>query len=179
MLTRRNTALFGLITIAVSALTCPRADAQNFQNWLNNLNNGIQQQASSGLLSPNQAADLQNREAGIMRREQVDMAQNGGYLTPGQASSISNKLRNLNNRMRNDVRNNANNGIVPAAYPYGGGSMWNRLWGNNTPPPPYPNQWQNANYVGPNGYTNCGQYHRHHHHWNNGNHNGWYNHNGY
>ena len=182
MLSKSSLLSIALLSLAISSPV--RAEAQNLQSWLNNLTNGIQQDASAGALTPNQTADLQNRENKIFQQEQRDLAQNGGYLTQDQAQSIKDKLKGLSKRLRNDVSSNNSNGnlltspVLPLGsplvsplnsyVPYGT-SLISPV--NNTVLPygtnyvgngylPYVNNVNGTVY--PNSYYQSGTWHRHH-----------------
>ena len=151
------------------------AGAQNLQNWLNNVTNKIQQDASSGLINQTQATNLQNRASQIQSQEQQYLNQNGGTLTTGEQAQIGSELRRLGQHTRRDVRQDnpnlyPNNGYVPP--------------GVLPPGAPVPSQWQGWNGWNPNTanvppqyQTNNGNPYRHHHHHHYDGNNGQYNQN--
>jgi hypothetical protein len=138
-------------SIAVLFTTvAPAAMAQNFQNWLTNETNKIQQDASSGLITPSQLSKLQQREAQIQQDQQLFQSQNGGILTQGENNKLANELRKLNRGLNNDLSNNGvNNGVLGNGLlgTNGNGGFWRNLFGGVST-----NQY--VPYTGYNGYNN-------------------------
>ncbi len=141
---------------------------QRDQNWQNRQQNQISQDVNSGLLTPYQAGQLQNKEAQISLQEQKYMSQNGGSLTPWQQSKIRRELKGVSRKIHNDVRNNTggsvlgnlfNGGYTPAYYNTNPGLI-TPVTGN---PVPYTsNVYPYTNNV----YGNPGYYNRYtHRHW--------------
>src|SRR5271163_2374357 len=107
-----------LIPVLVASLMMipVAANAQGFLNWAANQAGQIQQDMGTGLINPNQAAGLQNREAQIQAQEQNDLARNGGYLSPLQQRQISSELKGVNRALGRDVSRNNPNGVLPTGY---------------------------------------------------------------
>jgi len=147
--------LIPVMVATVATLSTSGAFAQNLQNWENNQTTQIQQDTATGVLNPQQAAGLQNREAQIQAQQQRYLIQNGGILTPQQQQKISSELLKVQGKVNKDARSNTQ-GLAPGYVP-GYPAAYVPPVGYVTP-----------SYVAPGYVPQNGQYqqHRHHHNWN-------------
>jgi uncharacterized lipoprotein YajG len=56
----------------------------------------------SGKLSPQQTANLEKREASVQKREQKDMAKNGGHLTKAEQKGINRQQNRISKSIYKD-----------------------------------------------------------------------------
>ena len=128
------------LVAVLTVVSLPKASAQwQPQNWQAGQQNQINQDANSGLINPNQAANLDRREAQIQAQQQMYRAQNGGYLTPQEQNQVGSELRGVNGNLRRDMAGNGAMNYANGAY--------------NAPA-----QWQNGNGYPQQQWRNMGGY---------------------
>jgi hypothetical protein len=78
----------------------PRVNEVNGReaNQQQRIANGIQ----SGKLSPQEASNLEKREASVQRQEQHDMAEHGGHLTKGEQNRLNQRQNNISKSIHKD-----------------------------------------------------------------------------
>ena len=81
--------------------------AQNVQGWQNAEQNSINQAQSYGAINGNQAARLDQQEAGINAQRQQYLNQNGGRLTNGERAQLGSEIQQVNNHMEHDEYHDA------------------------------------------------------------------------
>jgi hypothetical protein len=67
----------------------------------NRIANGVK----NGSLSPKETANLERREASVQRREQRDMAKNGGHLTKQEQVGINRQQNRISRSIARDKHN--------------------------------------------------------------------------
>ena len=110
------------------------AQAQNQQQFLPNVENGIVNDMNSGAINSNQAKQLQNRANAIQSQELRDMSQNNGSLTPQEQKQINRESARLNQSAHSDVRQdnpNSNFNQNWRSQYNSNGQQWNQNNPNN------------------------------------------------
>lgn len=108
-----------LVAAGVVLATSSSALAQNYQAWESQQQSQINQAVSNGLLSPQEAAKLQAKQAKVQAEQQLFMAQNGGVLTQDQNNQIQNELRGIQRGFQKGIARNGQlpyipgNGVAP------------------------------------------------------------------
>jgi hypothetical protein len=157
---RLNSAIILLPILGAFSITI--AQAQNGQQFLPNVENGIQNDINSGAINSSQAQQLQNRAASIQQQEMQDMARNGGTLTPQQQAQINRETAKLNKAAHKDLRvDNPNANINPNwRPPYQSQPGYNGQYNSNLQ---QQQQWAQNN---ANNTQQTNPYHHHHRPWN-------------
>ncbi len=162
---RARLSSVAILTTTLITASMAAAQAQNVQNWISNEANKIIQDSASGLITPNQGAKLQKRQAQIQSQEQTELIQNGGFLTPQQSRQIATEEKQLDQSLNKDLRKNnpaINNGYygTPTVHQR---PIWNGYSTVNSAANPTVNPALNqAVYPVPGQQTSNN--HRHHHH---------------
>jgi hypothetical protein len=65
----------------------------------------IAQGVRSGRVSPQEAAKLEQQEAGIKQQERAEVQANGGYLTKGQQGQLNRELNQTSGQIYEDKHN--------------------------------------------------------------------------
>jgi hypothetical protein len=72
------------------------------ENQQQRIANGV----SSGKLTSQQTANLENRETGVQNREKADMAKNNGHLTKAEQNGINRQQNRISKSIAKDKHSN-------------------------------------------------------------------------